>query len=291
MEIVRDPSESTEFFSLLAPKEAEKFSFKLMMIIAFVHFSALPALFSVTWFNFFAWATTHTIFATFGLSLGLHRMISHRSFRAHSVVRAVILILATLCFQGGPLFWAAVHRLHHRFTEKFGDAHSASRGFVWSHVGWMCYKNPNGFSYSKARILLTDFKNDKLANWLEKHNLGFNLVVLGLVAILCWSLNHLDTFFWVGPLRIITVWHATWAINSWSHGARFGGARPSGLRNTMLINFILGGEGDHDFHHQRPSSVKHSRNRYHLDFGYMILRTMRFFRLVQYRTPNVETTN
>lgn len=270
----------------LLSKSKERFSWSLFLIVVSVHFLALGGLYfwslnAVGW-----WLFAHVLFSTFGVSLGLHRFFSHRTFQAREPLSSLIALVSTLCFQGGPIFWASTHRMHHRFTEKFGDAHSAERGFLWSHVVWMFYRNPNGFSYAKSMSLVRDLRQVRVFFFLEKYSTQVNFGFLAGLAAICFAFGRADLFFWLGPVRIVSVWHATWLINSFAHSAPLrGGSRPTQLINSPLMSLILGGEGDHEFHHQHPSSVKHSRYRIGLDYGYQILRLFRVFGLVKYREP------
>lgn len=72
-----------------------------------------------------------------GITIGFHRMLTHRSFEAHPVVRFIFLILGTMAVQGPPLDWASIHIKHHAQTDKEGDPHSPLAGFFHAHVGWL----------------------------------------------------------------------------------------------------------------------------------------------------------
>ncbi len=216
---------------------------------------------------------SHIFFATFGISLGYHRYFSHRSYKASPAFEKILAVISVLCFQGGPIYWAAVHRMHHIKTEKKGDAHSAARGFFWSHFGWMLYRRPNGFSYSYAQRYIGDLTNKKFLNAVDRNQLAINFAFLMCLALTSWVFGRLDLFFWMGPIRIVTVWHSTWLINSFSHGAKLSPGLPHGLRNNVIIDFLLGGEGWHKSHHERPGIFSHRAN-WHFDFGNTCLKLM-----------------
>lgn len=261
----------------------EVFSIKLFLIIASVHLLAIPAFFSVNAVNVVSWLAAHLIFGTIGASIGLHRYCSHRSFEFKSErFKLFISLMATLCFQGGPVFWAAAHREHHRHSEKIGDPHDARRGFFWSHVGWMFYLNPNGFSYIKSLRITADLKKDKIINFLEINNLIVNILFLCSLCILTQAIGHPDLFFWIGPLRIVSVWHSTWLINSYSHGAKLFRHGPTRLKNSIFMALIIGGDGDHLYHHNSPSSIKHSNRKWHFDYGYLVLVLLKKMGLVDF---------
>lgn len=271
---------------LLGFKKDEKFSWTLASILLLVHLAALPAVFYFSWLNLLCFFGFYLFFGAVGISLGHHRMLSHRSVSPVRPLRDFVALVSTLCFQGGPIFWATGHRAHHLFTESYGDPHSAARGFWWSHMGWMFYKNPNGFSYGKSQRLVKDLNRDPVLRFLEKNSTMVNVVFLVCLLITCWAVGRVELFFWLGPLRIVAVWHTTWMINSYAHRSRlFRGYQRSDLRNSWLMSFILGGEGDHDYHHRHPSSVRHAGNRLHFDYIYWCLLGLKKLRLVNFRPP------
>jgi fatty-acid desaturase len=258
--------------SVLASPNSEQFSYKLAIVLISIHLLALPALFFVTKENIAAWFLTHIYFGTIGASIGLHRLFSHRSFTPSPVLKNIIAVTATLCFQGGPIFWAATHRVHHLFSESFGDPHSAKRGFLWSHFGWMLYSYPNGFSYLKAIRLTSDLRKDRTISYLEINSTKINIAFLILLFLICLTMHRIELFFWIGPLRIVTVWHATWMVNSYAHRAPlFNCQKSTQLRNSLLLSIIIGGDGDHEFHHRHPTSICHSDKKFHFDYGYWLL--------------------
>lgn len=257
----------------------------MVCIICSIHLLAIPAFFYFDLKYILAWFLSHLFFGTIGASIGLHRLFSHRSFTPVPTLFNFIAVVATLCFEGGPIFWAAAHREHHRFSESFGDPHTAKRGFFWSHVGWLFYQNPNGFSYLKSLRLVGDLRKLKFIVWLELNSTKFNFTFLALLAIICTVYGHPGLFFWIGPMRIVSVWHATWMINSFAHRAKFFGERKDGisLRNSILLSLIIGGDGDHDYHHRHPNSVKHSESKIHFDHGYLIIHLWSLLGLATYR--------
>ena len=230
-----------------------EFSFKLFAIIALMHLAALCGL-------FWPWSAIDIVilgvlhvFFCLSISIGYHRYLAHGAITPVRWFGRVLAFVGNLNFEGGPLFWAAAHRAHHKSTESFGDPHTAIRGFWWSHVAWMFYSEPNGFSLRKSPRLIPDLLRDPYLKFIEKYSLELNLAVLGLAALGFMLIHRIDIFFWAFPIRIVTVWHATWAINSVMHGARFDPRKtPKGIRNLRLFNLLSAGEGSHLNHHERP---------------------------------------
>ena len=219
-----------------------------------MHLLAIGGLFYISISAIILFIVFHLIFVLFGISLGLHKLFSHRHYIANNRLYFIFVsIIATLCFQGSPIFWAAAHRAHHRSTEEVGDPHSAKRGFLWSHVLWMCYLNPNGFRYIRERRHVKDLVKNPLLKWLEVNAIKLNVGLLIFTFCIGFLTNRLDLFFWLMPIRIVSVWHATWLTNSVSHKAfpfvkRQNTNQPQYL-NSRIMSLILGGEGFHKTHH------------------------------------------
>src|SRR5947209_627889 len=77
------------------------------------------------------------ILISLGVTAGFHRMLTHRSFRAHPAVRGALLILGSMAIEGPPIEWAANHLKHHALADRAGDPSSPVHGLVHSHLGWL----------------------------------------------------------------------------------------------------------------------------------------------------------
>ena len=205
----------------------------------------------------------------FGISLGFHRLLCHRSFIAKPWVRNVMAFLGTLSFNGGPVSWVAVHRSHHLHTDQAGDPHSSLRGFWWSHIGWIMHHRPNGFRFSESKKMAEDVAQVPFVAFLERHFMAVNIGVFVIAALL---IRRADILFWIFPVRIVVQWHLTYLINSYAHGARFFKAQaPTQLRNSRWLSWVSYGEGLHLNHHLRPASPSFSDSQSGKDFGYLVL--------------------
>ncbi len=258
-------------------------NFKGIFIITSVHLLALGVFFFNSWQAVMLWLLAHIFFCSVGISLAQHRYLSHGAVVPRPWFGKVLALTATLCFQGGPLFWPAAHRAHHKHNENKGDPHAASKGFLYSHMTWMFRNEPNGFNFTMARRLIPDLMRVPFLRFLEKHAAVLNYLVLGGAFAALLMVGRLDIFFWVFPFRIVTVWHATWMINSFSHGLVPFRPRQSPLRDSMLMNFILWGDGFHKTHHERPLLVKLSSKWYHLDTSYLLIRLFEKVKLLEIR--------
>src|ERR671931_52326 len=136
----------------------------------------------------------------FGVTVGFHRMLTHRAFATHPATRYVFAILGSLSVQGPVIDWVADHRKHHAHTDKEGDPHSphvghgagvkgALRGLWHAHVGWLWRTHGEARASKYARDLVED-------RGMRVINRRFPLIVLASLALpallgglLSWSLK------------------------------------------------------------------------------------------------------
>jgi stearoyl-CoA desaturase (delta-9 desaturase) len=199
-----------------------------------------------------AWAAAGVLWALNGLSItiGYHRMWSHRAFKARWPVRLVLAVFGGMALQNSIRVWAARHRVHHRHVDDVEhDPHSIRRGFWHAHIGWMLRAWPSSaVDFSQAR----DLDEDPIVVWQHRHywalvwttNLGFPLL-LG-----WWAGDIVGMLLLAGVLRLVVSHHFTFFINSLAHTW---GRRPYSEDNTAVDNGVVAlmtwGEGYHNFHH------------------------------------------
>ena len=254
--------------------QGEHFSLLPFGIVVAMHALAFMGVFFLSWSSALWFLGSFYLFGIFGASVTLHHYLSHRSFEfRHRWVKFFFLTLATWCLQGGSIYWAAHHRYHHRFSEQYRDPHSRRRGFWWSHILWLFYKNPNGCQLVSSYKGCQDLLKDPLVRWFEQHYFLINLVSLVGFLLACGYFELWEVFFAIGPMRVVAVWHATWLINSYAHG--MGGMGVSG--RSWAINLMIPGEGEHAAHHFYPQLNKAS----------YLLKTLRWLQLIQDRSSQV----
>jgi stearoyl-CoA desaturase (delta-9 desaturase) len=224
-------------------------------------------------------AVTLYVLCCLGITVGYHRLLTHRSFKTHAPIKFFWLVLGSMALQGPALFWAATHLKHHAHTDREGDPHSpwASEhspnprngflGFVHAHLGWMF----TGGLEPSDPAYLQRLKNDKVAVWASY---TFPIwLVLGL-AIPYW-IGGWQTFIWGTLVRVFFVHHVTWSVNSVCHVM---GRRPfettDQSRNNLLVSWLAMGEGSHNTHHAYPASARQGLEWWELDISYLIIRTM-----------------
>ena len=204
---------------------------------------------SVSWQ---VWAIFAFFMAWNGLSItvGYHRLWSHRTYQAHPIVKWFFLVGGTLAVQGSVFDWCAGHRLHHRHVDDiYQDPYSAKRGFWFSHIGWMLKNYPSGhYDYKN----IPDLKADPVLVAQDKYYaLWILLANIGLPALFGWMVGDIaGTLVLAGLLRLVLSHHFTFFINSLCH---MFGTRPYTDTNTARDNPILAiftwGEGYHNYHH------------------------------------------
>jgi stearoyl-CoA desaturase (delta-9 desaturase) len=215
-----------------------------------------------------------------GITVGYHRLFTHRSFKTGRALRALFAVLGSAAVEGPVIEWVATHRKHHRFSDVAGDPHSphtdqgvgwrgAIRGLFHAHVGWMF----RGVDRANPQRYAKDLLADPLLRAVDRMFLLW--VVVGLafpfglgVALTGSIIGGLTGLLWGGAVRILFLHHATFSINSLCHF--FGRRRfPTGdeSRNLAWLALPTFGEAWHNNHHAFPTSAHHGLTRWQLDPG------------------------
>jgi stearoyl-CoA desaturase (delta-9 desaturase) len=229
--------------------------------------------------------------AGFGVTIGFHRLITHRSFETYRPVRLLMAILGSAAAQGMAIKWCATHRRHHQQSDREGDPHSPHlhgegamdflRGLWHAHVGW-CFKADQPDLRRSVGDLLGDpamlLVDQLYFLWVA---LGVVLpgVVLGLVHH-SWS-GFVSGAIWGGLVRIFLMQHVTWSVNSVCH---VWGARPFNnsdhSTNNLPVALVSLGEGWHNNHHAFPTSARHGLYWWQFDASYVVIIVMKWMGLI-----------
>jgi stearoyl-CoA desaturase (Delta-9 desaturase) len=202
-----------------------------------------------------------------------HRYFAHRTYKLGRVSQFVLAFAGATCAQKGPLWWAAHHRNHHRYSDTPADIHSPRRGFLWSHVGWiLCDKyNPTDFDAIK------DFAKYPELRWLNRYWL-IPPTALAVATFLVAGWSGLVVGFF---LSTVLLWHGTYTVNSLTHligRRRF--ATSDDSRNSWLIALWTCGEGWHNNHHHYQSATRNGFYWWEYDPTYYALRLLSFVGIV-----------
>jgi stearoyl-CoA desaturase (Delta-9 desaturase) len=222
-----------------------------------------------------------------GITVGFHRLFTHRSFQTYAVVRYAFAILGQMGVQGDVVTWVADHRQHHQFSDREGDPHSPHAGFgegvsgalkgLWhAHVGWLFVSAGRADGRRYARDLVQD-RGMRVIARLFVPTVIASLLIPALVA---WALiggwdGFLGGLLWGGAVRIFLLHHITWSINSICHflgRRRFESSDES--RNVWWLSWISFGESWHNNHHAFPTSAFHGLRRLEIDPGGWLIRAL-----------------
>ena len=248
------------------------------IVLVLLHIAAIVALFHFSWKNVAIAAVFYYMTTGLGISMGYHRLHTHRSYKVPRWLEYFFALCGTLTLEGGPIFWVAVHRLHHQLSDQPGDPHSPRDGAFWSHMGWILWGETNHNNTKVMSKYAPDLAKHKFYVWLTNYHWVPN-VVLGAIVLV---LGGLDMFLWAMCFRIVFGLHATWAVNSATHmfGRRRFNIRDDS-RNTWWIAIISFGEGWHNNHHAHPTSARHGLAWYEFDPSWILIRSLRFFGLAK----------
>ena len=244
------------------------------LVLVLLHIAAIAALFRFSWKSLLAAAVFYCICTGLGISMGYHRLHTHRSYKVPRWLEYFFALCGALTLEGGPIFWVAVHRIHHQFSDQPGDPHSPRDGAFWSHVGWILWGETN---HNNTRVMskyAPDLAKHKFYVWLTSYHWVPNVILSAAVL----ALGGIDMFLWAMCLRIVFGLHATWAVNSATH--MFGRRRfqiRDDSRNTWWVALISFGEGWHNNHHAHPASARHGLAWYEFDPSWLLIRTLEFF--------------
>ncbi len=210
-------------------------------------------------------------------TIAYHRYFSHRTFKTSRAFQFVLGFLAETSAQKGVLWWAAHHRIHHRYSDLPGDPHSPKLGFWESHMLWIMREQAN------ATREIKDFAKYPELRWLNTYHLLPPL----LLAVLVFLLGGLPALVWGFFVSTVLLWHGTFVVNSLNH---LWGSRRYATDDTSRNNFVLAlltmGEGWHNNHHHYMSSANQGFFWWEVDASFYLIRGLQALGLVHdVRTP------
>ncbi|UGS36265.1 acyl-CoA desaturase [Capillimicrobium parvum] len=220
-----------------------------------------------------------------GVTVGFHRLFTHRSFKTGKVVRATLGILGSAAIEGPMISWVADHRKHHAFSDQPGDPHSphvdhghgwrgALKGLLHAHMGWLFIHTERGLKTRYAPDLLKDpvvaFVDRSFLWWA----LGGLAVPFGLGYLLGGTLDAaLTGLLWGGLVRMLVVHHVTYSINSLCHFfGRRDYATDDESRNLAWLAPFSFGESWHNNHHAFPTAAEHGMRWWQVDVSAYVIR-------------------
>jgi stearoyl-CoA desaturase (delta-9 desaturase) len=268
-------------------RRPDRFELRRCLPFLFLHLGCL----AVIWVG---WSPIAVVVAAilylvrmFAITGFYHRYFSHRTFHTSRAMQFVFAALGNTAIQRGALWWAAVHRHHHKHADHEQDVHSPGlTGFWWAHIGWMTSSKNFPTNYEAIRDLA---KFPELV-FLNRFDLAVP-AIFGLVLYLAGTLLHFfapglgtsggQIFVWGFFVSTVVLLHGTLFINSLAHGLgtrRFETEDDS--RNNLLLALITLGEGWHNNHHRYMGAARQGFYWWEIDVTYYVLKTLSWMGLI-----------
>jgi fatty-acid desaturase len=237
-----------------------------------------------------------------GINLCYHRLLTHRSFATPRWFEHALVVFTLCSLEDTPIRWVTTHRVHHLHSDERPDPHSPLVTFLWGHMGWLMFKNPQVQSLDAYNKYSSDLVRDRFYRKLEsKPWIGLaiylaHLLLLGLVgAAIGYAMTGtaiealrvgLSVLVWGGLLRTVVVWHVTWSVNSLSHFFGYRSFETSDdSRNNWLVGLIASGEGWHNNHHHDPTAASLWLRWWEIDLTYSVIVVLSWLGLAKEIVP------
>jgi len=248
-------------------RQMNYFTIVLFSIISIATVIGVPLFGYVYGYTWLDWTLFGVLYVATGLGItvGYHRLISHRSFTCATPVKIALLIAGGCALENSALKWCADHVRHHAKVDQEEDPYNAKKGFWYSHVLWVFLKDP--YADDKYTAL---FNKDKWVLWQHRYYLPIVISGLALPFLIGFLysgwIGGFGAFMLAGMGRTFVVLNSTFCINSICH---LWGKQPSGSlnssRDSWWISLITFGEGYHNYHHNHPRDYRNGPKWYNFD--------------------------
>jgi stearoyl-CoA desaturase (Delta-9 desaturase) len=259
-------------------------------LIVVLPFAGLIAAIWLLWGRGVGWAdlglaVLFYLVTGFGVTVGFHRCLTHRSFTAQPALRVALAVAGSMAFEGDVNGWVATHRRHHAFTDRPGDPHSPYRygagpagqlrGLLHAHAGWLFGNDP-----TPQQRYAPDMLADPAMRKISKAFPALCAATLALPFAAGWALGGtwqaaVLALVWAGLVRIFLLQHVTWSVNSLCHllGSRpFTTRRFDRATNLWPLAVLSLGESWHNMHHSDPACARHGVDRGQIDLSAELIR-------------------
>ena len=256
-----------------------------LIFTALLTVSAVPYYFWTFGWDWFLFGVFVFFYLATGMSItvGYHRLFSHKAFQAKWPVKLFVLLFGAAAFENSAVWWSSEHRKHHKHVDTEDDPYDITKGFFWAHMGWLMFKLKPEPPFDNVHDLL----NDKLVAWQHKwvHAISFivSFIVPSLIGYyyavfsgnLSPAVGALGGFLIPGVARVVLVQHATFCINSLCHMI---GERPysteHSARDSWVAAIFTMGEGYHNYHHEFAWDYRNGVKPWQLDPSKWIIWTL-----------------
>ncbi|XP_076251571.1 acyl-CoA Delta-9 desaturase-like [Rhynchophorus ferrugineus] len=233
-----------------------------VVIFSILHITAICGLYVLlksSW-RVLLFFSIYLMFGGLGITAGAHRLWAHRCYKANLPLRIFLMLAQSSAHQNSIYEWVRDHRVHHKFTDTNADPHNSTRGFFFSHIGWLlCKKHPDVKQKGKT-VDMSDLVEDPVVNFQKKY---FYPVTLFLTLLFPVGFLHHVIGIGYGSAFLITVTRYIWSLNvTWlvNSAAHIWGMKPydRNIRPTenKFVSIATGGEGWHNYHHVFPWDYK-----------------------------------
>jgi stearoyl-CoA desaturase (Delta-9 desaturase) len=258
----------------ISTRPRRQYSFEVVVPYVLIHLACL----GIVWTDI-SGAAISTCVASYVIRIvavgaSYHRYFAHRSFKTTRSMQFVLGLLGSLGMQGGPLWWANTHRLHHRFADTVDDIHSPHyQGFLYAHSGWFADR-----AYRRTDLgAVLDLARFPELVWLDR----WYLVMPAILAAAMFAVFGWAGVVWGVCVSSVLIWHTTHCIQSFGH--RYGGSRRwptrDDSRNHWVIAVLTLGEW-HNNHHYCPASARQGFAWWEVDIVYALLRALSWTGLI-----------
>lgn len=263
--------------------------------VVIIHLLSVVSVFYITKNSILILLILYVLTGGFGINIGYHRFLSHRSFKASRFVQFILSLLGVMAMQCGPITWVSLHRLHHRKTDQELDPHSPRVSLLWAHFLWTFFPHPRGSTYEDRAKYARDLIQFPELVFLEKRfltiNFGFLLILSAFGYLIDGWHEAISYFTCAGCLRIVLIWHSTFIVNSLNHrwGYRNYDTSDDSKNNLLISLLVFFGEGWHNNHHAQPKSAKHGHRWFEFDLAFYLIVILQKLNLIwDVRLPRME---
>jgi stearoyl-CoA desaturase (delta-9 desaturase) len=252
----------------------KRFNWPTWSGLAVIHICALAAFIPGT----FSWSALtiavviYYLTGGIGISLGYHRLLTHRSLTVPKCLENFKSMLGTLALQGGPNEWVSTHPIHHAHTDTDEDPHDAHRGLIWTHVDWLYRPNKNRPSLAERERYAKDLWSDPVYQAMERLHMPLQIAL----GVALFAAGGWPWLIWGIFVRLSVLYHVTWFVNSAAH--RFGyQTYDTGDKSTNCwwVGVLTWGEGWHNNHHAFPFSARHGMQWYEFEPTRIFIKVLR----------------
>lgn len=231
-----------------------------------------------------------------GITVGYHRLLSHRSFKCHPTVEMFFVLAGYLAFEGSPIWWASIHRAHHRYVDTPLDPHSPRHvGNMHAYWGWLTELHYP--AHIDPAQISPDLVTNRLYRFLEQKG------DLRRMNMMCFAVNILFrvglwiAFGWqVAALNLLAgvmVLQIPLMLNVICHIPKLGyknfATTDDGV-NVWWVGLLGLGEGWHNNHHAYPGSARNGMKPLEFDLSYIVISSLKRIGLVSWFNPGPNMT-